>query len=170
MQNGLGLDWKIANRRAIVVITFSPPEKSIIDLRSFPGGWAIISIPASRISTPSSKIISALPPPNNFRKSSWKWLLISWNVFSNNSRLVTLILFIISCKAFSDVCRSSIWAERCASLSSSSVCSWMASKFTLPILSTLALSSSISLDTLSQSRDSVSSSSCSIANVESSTW
>jgi hypothetical protein len=47
MQNGEGLLLKTLMTRATAVMVFSPPESSVIDWSSFPGGLARISMPDS---------------------------------------------------------------------------------------------------------------------------
>ena len=51
MQNGLGLLLKMLISSAMHVIVFSPPESWLIVAGFLPGGWAMISMPASRMST-----------------------------------------------------------------------------------------------------------------------
>jgi hypothetical protein len=49
---GRGFSLKSENTSAIAVSAFSPPESSWIDEFFLPGGWAITTRPASRISSP----------------------------------------------------------------------------------------------------------------------
>ena len=69
----------MAKRSAIAVSAFSPPDNCIIFWSFFPGGWDIIRIPASRISSPSTSSIVPLPPP----KSSLNTLSNSTFISSN---------------------------------------------------------------------------------------
>ena len=46
IQNGMGRDFKMANRMAIAVKARSPPERREILVSFFPGGQATISMPA----------------------------------------------------------------------------------------------------------------------------
>ncbi len=62
---------------------------------SLPGGRATISMPLSRISTFSSRTMSARPPPNRSRNSVWKWPLTVSSVSENSRRLSALIFSMI---------------------------------------------------------------------------
>ncbi len=68
-QNGLGRLRKMASSSATQVSVFSPPLSSEMLRGSLPGGRATISMPLSRMSTPSSSTMSACPPPNRSRNS-----------------------------------------------------------------------------------------------------
>src|SRR5947209_18723546 len=48
MQKGDGFDLKMDMRRAMQVMVFSPPESWEMETGFLPGGWAMISMPASR--------------------------------------------------------------------------------------------------------------------------
>ena len=95
-QKGDGFVRNTANCSASAVMDFSPPLSSEILRVSFPGGRAMTSMPASSMSSASSSIRSALPPPKSFRKISWKCSRISSNALANFSRLV-LLSFVMSC-------------------------------------------------------------------------
>ena len=144
MQKGLGLAWNMARRSATAVMDFSPPERRLIERSSFPGGWATISIPASKISGPSSRKILDFPPPKSLRNMALKLSLISLKLFSKSSLLVWLIFLMISAREFLAFRRSSLWVVRKFSRISNWLSSSRASRLTLPSLSTLVLSSSIS--------------------------
>ena len=88
----------MANSRATAVIVFSPPLISEMLRSSLPGGRATISMPLSSMSVSSSRITSAMPPPNSLRNSSWKCVRITVNVSRNSRRLSVLIRSMISCK------------------------------------------------------------------------
>jgi hypothetical protein len=72
----------MANRSAIAVSVFSPPESRSIDVGRFPLGFAMISIFASSGSTPSSILRSHSSPS---RKSSLKILIKFSRIFPNVS-------------------------------------------------------------------------------------
>ena len=94
-QNGLGRLRKIASSRATQVSVFSPPLSSEMLRGSLPGGRATISMPLSRISTSSSRMMSAWPPPKRSRNSVWKCPLTVSRVSANSRRLSVLILSMI---------------------------------------------------------------------------
>ena len=59
---GLGFDRNTAKINARAVNVCSPPDRSEIVVTFFPGGWHIISKPASSGSVLSTNASSALPP------------------------------------------------------------------------------------------------------------
>ena len=90
-QNGAGFIFNIANKSAIAVKAFSPPDKSIIFCNFFPVGCACMSIPHSSTLFSSSNLSSAFPPPNNSTNTSLKFLFISLNFSINCSFIVCVI-------------------------------------------------------------------------------
>ena len=97
MQNGLGRYWKKAIMSATAVKAFSPPLSSELFSVVFPGGVATISMPLSG-SRSSSRTMSAKPPPNDRRYSSWKYFRIVVRVCKNRSRESSSILAIVPIK------------------------------------------------------------------------
>ena len=73
MQNGVGVVLSTANMRAMAVMVFSPPDIRLMFCSFLPGGWAIISIPASSGFSSLSSLSSACPPPNRDLKISSKF-------------------------------------------------------------------------------------------------
>ena len=70
------------NNRAMAVKAFSPPDSCIIFCSFLPGGWEIIWIPASRISSPSTSSRLPCPPSEQFPEYLIKPLRISLNFSS----------------------------------------------------------------------------------------
>ena len=95
IQNGLGRNWNIASSSETAVSAFSPPLNNEMLINGLPGGEVIISTPASSTSTPSSRTISAWPPPNACRYNTWKLIRICSSVSRNNRRLSALMRCII---------------------------------------------------------------------------
>ena len=120
-QNGLGRLRNIASSRATQVSVFSPPLSSEMLRGSLPGGRATISMPLSRMSTPSSSTMSAWPPPNRSRNSVWKCSLTVSSVSANSRRLSALILSMIFSSEVLAPVRS--WCCATASVKRASSCS-----------------------------------------------
>ena len=66
---GEAVDRNTAKIKARAVNVCSPPERSEIVVTFFPGGWHIISKPASSGSALSTNASSALPPWKSLVKS-----------------------------------------------------------------------------------------------------
>ena len=131
-QNGDGFKLCIANSNAIAVSAFSPPESCIIFWSFFPGGCAIIFIPAVRISSSSISSSVPRPPPNSSLNTLSKRLLISANCSSNCFRISLSRFSIISSKTFAASIRSSCCVVRSSYLSDTSLYCSMAFTFTEP--------------------------------------
>ena len=107
----------MAKRSAIAVSAFSPPDNCIIFCSFFPGGCEIITIPASRISSPSTSSIVPRPPPNNSLNTlsnstlissnfSLNWILIPLSSSSITWTRASSALIISSCCVFKKLYRS----------------------------------------------------------------
>ena len=94
-QNGAGFIFSIANRSAIAVNAFSPPDRSIMFWSFLPVGCTCISIPHSSTFSSSSSLNSAFPPPNNSTNTSLKFLFICSNFSINCCFIVVVISAII---------------------------------------------------------------------------
>ena len=88
-QKGEGLRLWMANRSAMAVSAFSPPESCIIFCSFLPGGWAITRTPASRMSTSSMSSSLPPPPPNSSLKTASYAFWISANCSRNCLRMAS---------------------------------------------------------------------------------
>ncbi len=85
-QIGAGLVRNTAKISASAVSACSPPESSDSVAGFLPGGFAMISRPASSGSSVSISCSSAVPPPNSSVNSCLKWALTTSNEASSRSR------------------------------------------------------------------------------------
>ena len=85
-QIGAGLAKNTAKISAIAVSVCSPPDNKDKVLSFFPGGWHIISSPASSGSSLSTKTKFASPPPNKCLNNSPKLLFTCSNAVKSRSR------------------------------------------------------------------------------------
>ena len=108
-QNGEGFRFWIAKRSAMAVSAFSPPESCIMFWSFFPGGWEMIRIPASRISSSSASSRVPRPPPNSSLKALSNSFWISPNFSLNCFRMPSSNSWMICSSVFSASKRSLYW-------------------------------------------------------------
>ena len=138
-------------QQATQVSVFSPPLSSEMLRGSLPGGRATISMPLSRMSTPSSSTMSAWPPPKSLRNKLWKCPLTVSSVSANSRRLSALILPMICSSEVLGLGQDPGTALiRLSSGSPVRPTLVSASRFTLPMLLSLRRSSAISASTSSR--------------------
>ena len=116
----------------MAVSAFSPPDKSIIFCKVFPGGWTIISIPQFKISWSLLNLSDASPPPNISLNVSAKLSLITLNCSLNCSSINTLSCSIMPISFSSDCLISSLFLIRNWYFSLTSAYSSTAFILTLP--------------------------------------
>ena len=111
---------------------FSPPESCIIFCSFFPGGCDIITIPASRISSPSTSSIVPRPPPKSSLNTLSNSFLISSNFCANWTRMPLSSSSITCVSELSASMRSSSWPFKKIYRSFTSLYSSIALTFTSP--------------------------------------
>ena len=109
-QNGEGFKFWIAKRSEMAVSAFSPPDNCIMFCSFFPGGCAIIRMPASNMSSSSISSSVAFPPP----KSSLNTTSNSSEIFPNCSRNCFLMESSSSSMIFTSVFSASTKSSCCA--------------------------------------------------------
>ena len=68
MQNGVGCTFRNGKYRAMATKAFSPPESSEMVFSALPGGWALISMPQSRMFSGSLQLQLGLTAAEQLHK------------------------------------------------------------------------------------------------------